>query len=155
MFPQSVYSQSQPSYTTQPIVHESCPIQPTLPEESNDEVKLVGARSGSYTKEEDLLLISAWLNTGQDPIDGRATHIRDDEATKNNGDSLDRPTGRKKEKEIRKRKGKDTESGSKFAEILQGFIDEKKKDWDRRFLSEQFKKDERGFPWKFYYSENK
>ncbi|KAF6150473.1 hypothetical protein GIB67_030274, partial [Kingdonia uniflora] len=69
MFPQSVYSQGQPSYTTQPIVHESCPIQPTLPKKSNDEVKLVGARSGSYTKEDDLLLISAWLNTGQDPVD--------------------------------------------------------------------------------------
>ncbi|KAF6144705.1 hypothetical protein GIB67_006197 [Kingdonia uniflora] len=64
------------------------------------------------------------------------THIRDDEATGNNGDSLDRPTGRKKEKEIRKRKGKDTESGFKFAKILQGFIDEKKKDWDMCFLSE-------------------
>ncbi|KAF6167749.1 hypothetical protein GIB67_033957 [Kingdonia uniflora] len=51
-----------------------------------------------------------------------ATHIRDDKATKNNGDSLDRPIGWKKEKEIRKRKGKDTESGSKFVEILQGVL---------------------------------
>ncbi|KAF6145554.1 hypothetical protein GIB67_037587 [Kingdonia uniflora] len=55
-----------------------------------------------------------------------AAHIRDDEATKNNGDSLDRPTGRKEEKEIRKQKGKDTESGAKFAEILQEFYITKK-----------------------------
>ncbi|KAF6156624.1 hypothetical protein GIB67_014603 [Kingdonia uniflora] len=193
MFPQSVYSQRQPSYTTQPIVHESCPIQPTLPEESNDEVKIVGARSGSYTKE-DLLLISAWLNTGQDPIDGTgkkfstfweriwryyAQVVNRDPSGTTDADKVElahkmykriekkkfkldhcweqlkhhkkwelevekkKGKPKKKEKEIRKRKRKDTESGSKFAEIRQGFIDEKKKDWDRHFLSEQFKEDER------------
>ncbi|KAF6140175.1 hypothetical protein GIB67_028981, partial [Kingdonia uniflora] len=44
------------------------------PKESNDEVKIVGARNGSYTKE-DLFLISAWLNTGQEPIDGNGKKI--------------------------------------------------------------------------------
>ncbi|KAF6145767.1 hypothetical protein GIB67_016216 [Kingdonia uniflora] len=52
------------------------------------------------------------------------THIRDDEATENNGDSLDRPTGRKKEKEIRRRKGKDTEVALNFLKFCQVEVDE-------------------------------
>ncbi|KAF6162446.1 hypothetical protein GIB67_017334, partial [Kingdonia uniflora] len=67
-FPQPVFSQAQTSNISQAPVHDSCPVQQPIIEDSIEDMKLVGVCYGGFTSEEDLLLVSTWLNTSQDAI---------------------------------------------------------------------------------------
>ncbi|KAF7112337.1 hypothetical protein RHSIM_RhsimUnG0239500 [Rhododendron simsii] len=78
-------------------------------------------RGGNFTMEEDKLLVSAWLNTSMDPIQG------DNNVVMDNFVDVERPAGRKGEKERSfqeqpmkpmKRKNKDITSSTQFAGAL-------------------------------------
>ncbi|KAF6164093.1 hypothetical protein GIB67_017677 [Kingdonia uniflora] len=73
------------------------------------------------------------------------TNLDENETVDGNEGSAQRPNGRKAEKELRKRRGKEKESplDSKFTKVLQEFIEGKKNDRDRRFAMDQFQEDER------------
>ncbi|KAI8542731.1 hypothetical protein RHMOL_Rhmol08G0162100 [Rhododendron molle] len=89
-------------------------------------------RGGNFTMEEDKLLVSVWLNTSMDPIQG------DNNVAMDNFVDVERPAGRKGEKERScqeqpmkpmKRKNKDITSSTQFA----GTLDEIKRKQNQEF----------------------